>query len=136
MDRVGGMFDIELCEPRRIVLVRFRGQVTEADFTNLDRLAAEQRGKAVAFDCIYDMTGIENFDLETSFVARRGDLPQPYADHERIYAVANADLKLLLRLYAAYQVSRGWKAPVIVASLAEALDRLGVGPGDFTKLSR
>ena len=125
------MFDIEICEPRRIVLVRFRGQVTEADFTELDRLAAEQRGKT-AFDCIYDMTGIEHFDLETSFVARRGELPQPYTNHERIYVVLNDDLKLLLRLYAAYQVAKGWKAPVIVASLAEAMTLLGVSPTDFT----
>jgi len=67
------MFDIEICEPRRVVLVRFRGQVTEADFTELDKLAAEQRGKSVAFDCIYDMANIENFDLETAFVARGGE---------------------------------------------------------------
>jgi hypothetical protein len=125
------MFDIDICEPRRIVLVRFRGQLTEADFVELDKLAAEQRGKR-AFDCIYDMTNIEQFDLATSFVARRGDLPQPFKDHERIYVVSNADLKLLVRLYAAYQVNKGWKAPVIVASASEAMSRLGVSPSDFS----
>jgi hypothetical protein len=125
------MFDIDICEPRRIVLVRFRGQLTEADFVELDKLAAEQRGKR-AFDCIYDMTNIEQFDLATSFVARRGDLPQPFKDHERIYVVSNADLKLLVRLYAAYQVNKGWKPPVIVASTSEAMSRLGVSPSDFS----
>jgi hypothetical protein len=124
------MFDIDICEPRRIVLVRFRGQLSEADFVELDRLAAELRGER-AFDCIYDMTNVEKFDLATSFVARRGDLPQTYKDHERIYVVSNADLKLLVRLYAAYQVNKGWKEPVIVASLCEAMSRLGVGPSDF-----
>lgn len=124
------MFDIDICEPRRIVLIRFRGQLTEADFAELDKLAAEQRGKR-AFDCIYDMTNIEQFDLATSFVAKRGDLPQPFKDHERIYVVSNDDLKLLVRLYAAYQASKGWKAPVIVASISEAMSRLGVSLSDF-----
>jgi hypothetical protein len=124
------MFDIDICERRQIVLVRFRGRLTEADFAELDKLAAQQRGKA-AFDCIYDMSNVEQFDLATSFVAKRGDLPQPYKDHERIYVVSNDDLKLLVRLYATYQANKGWKPPVIVASLSEAMRRLGVSPADF-----
>lgn len=127
------MFDIDVCEPRRVVLVRFRGQLTEADFVELDRLAAELRGER-AFDCIYDMTDIEKFDLATSFVARRGDPPQTYEDHERIYVVSNDDLKLLVRLYAAYQVNKGWKEPEIVASLGEAMSRLGVSQANFRRL--
>jgi hypothetical protein len=124
------MFDIDICEPRRIILVRFRGQLTEADFVELDRLGTELRGER-AFDCIYDMTDIKKFDLATSFVARRGDPPQTYEDHERIYVVSNDDLKLLVRLYAAYQVNKGWKEPVIVASLSEAMDKLDVSHSDF-----
>jgi hypothetical protein len=124
------MFDIDICEPRRIVLVRFRGELTEADFVELDRLAAELRGER-AFDCIYDMTTVEKSDLATSFVAKRGDLPQTYRDHERIYVVSNDDLRLLVRLYAAYQVNKGWKEPVIVASLSEAMSRLNVSHSDF-----
>jgi hypothetical protein len=127
------MFDIDICEPRQIVLVRFRGQLGEADFVELDRLAGELRGER-AFDCIYDMTDVEEFDLATSFVARRGDLPQTYRDHERLYVVSNADLKLLIRLYSAYQVNKGWKEPVIVASLDEAMRKLGVGPREFRRL--
>lgn len=127
------MFDIDICESRQIVLVRFRGQLTEADFVELDRLAAELRGER-AFDCIYDMTNIEKFDLATSFVASRGDLPQTYKDHERVYVVSNDDLRLLVRLYAAYQVNQGWREPMIVASLGEAMGGLGVSPSDFRRL--
>jgi hypothetical protein len=124
------MFDIDICEPRRIVLVRFRGQLTEADFAELDRLAAERRGEQ-SFDCIYDMTNVEKFDLATSFVAKRGDLPQTYKHHQRIYVVSNDDLRLLVRLYAAYQVNKGWKEPVVVARLSDAMDRLGISLSDF-----
>lgn len=124
------MFDIDICEARQVVLVRFRGRLTEADFVELDKLAAQQRGKT-AFDCSYDMSSVEQFDLATSFVAKRGDLPQPFKDRERIYVVSNDDLRLLVRLYAAYQANKGWKAPVIVASLSEAMNRLGVTLSDF-----
>lgn len=127
------MFDIDVCEARQIVLVRFRGQLTEADFVELDRLAAELRGGR-EFDCIYDMTDVEKIDLATSFVAKRGDLPQTYKGHERIYVVSNDDLRLLVRLYAAYQVNKGWKEPVIVTSLGEAMSKLGVSPSDFTPI--
>lgn len=45
--------------------------------------------------------------------------------------VAEPDLKLLARPYAADQASSGWRAPVIVETLEEALQRLGVAAADF-----
>lgn len=129
------MFDIEICEAREIVLVRFRGQLSEQDFTALDKLANEARAATAAYDCIYDMTNVERIDLATEFVAARGDVPQAYKDRERIYVVHEADLKLLVRLYAAYQSAQGWRAPAIVATLAEAMSRLGVAPSDFSPMA-
>ena len=127
------MFDVEICEPKKVVLVRFRGQLTENDFGALDQLATRTDGSA-GYDCIFDMTGVDEVDLATEFVARRGDLPQVFIDRERLYVVPQDDLKLLVRLYAAYQQSRGWRPPAVVATLAEALDRLGVAAVDFRPL--
>ena len=124
------MFDIGVCEAKQVALIRFSGELTESDFTQLDRLAADARGNA-GFDCIFDFTAVERVDLATEFVARRGDLPQAFKDRERIYVVPQADLKLLTRLYAAYQTAKGWRAPAIVATLDEALARLGVARSDF-----
>jgi len=45
--------------------------------------------------------------------------------------VPQDDLKLLTRLYAAYQTAKGWRSPSIVATLDEALARLGVAQSDF-----
>ena len=45
------------------------------------------------------------------------------------------DLKLLVKLYAAYQASKGWRPPVIVATLDEALARLGVTVAEFGRQS-
>ena len=70
------------------------------------------------------MTNVEKSHLATDFVSQRGELPQAFTDRERIYVVQQDDLKLLVKLYAAYQASRGWRPPVIVATLDEALARL------------
>jgi hypothetical protein len=124
------MFDIGICEAKQVVLIRFTGELTESDFARLDRMAADARGTA-EFDCIFDFTAVERIDIATEFVAKRGDLPQAFKDRERIYVVPQDDLKLLTRLYAAYQTAKGWRSPVIAATLDEALDRLGVVQSDF-----
>lgn len=129
------MFDIEICEPRHVILFRFRGELAEADFTALDALSRENKGSD-PFDCVFDMTHVDKVELATGFVSQRGELPQAFKDRERIYVVSQPDLKLLVRLYAAYQASKGWRAPVIVATLDEALQRLGVAPADFRPVSR
>jgi hypothetical protein len=98
-----------------------------------DRLASDTRGKA-AFDCIFDMTGVEKVELSTDFVVKRGDLPQAYKDRERIYVVPQDDLKLLVRFYAATQGAKGWKAPFVVGTLNEAFGMLSVKMSEFVPL--
>src|ERR1044072_2139807 len=73
--RRGVMFTVEVCEDRKVVLIRFHGQLTENDFAGLDKLASDTRGSP-SFDCIFDMTSVEKVELSTNFVVKRGDLPQ------------------------------------------------------------
>jgi hypothetical protein len=89
------------CEAKQVVLIRFSGELTESDFSGLDRMAGNARGRA-EFDCIFDFTAVEKLELATEFVAKRGELPQAFKDRERIDVVPQDDLKLLTRLYAAY----------------------------------
>jgi hypothetical protein len=124
------MFDVEVCTPKRVVLIRFRGELTAADFSALDAMGREMQG-GPPHDVIFDMTNVEKSQVATDFVSQRGELPQAFTDRERIYVVQHDDLKLLVRLYAAYQVSRGWRPPAIVATLEEALVRLGVTVTEF-----
>lgn len=124
------MFDIEICQSRHIVLVRFRGRLTEEDFRSLDVLAGQARG-ATEYDCIYDLTHVDRVDLAADFVAKRGSLPQAFKDRERIYVVPQDDLKLLVRLYASYQEAQGWRPPAIVETLDEALNKLSVALSEF-----
>ena len=124
------MFDVEVCAPKRVVLIRFRGELTAADFTALDAMGREMQG-GPPHDVIFDMTDVEKSTVATDFVSRRGELPQAFTDRERLYVVQHDDLRLLVKLYAAYQVSRGWRPPVIVDSLDEALARLGVSVTEF-----
>jgi hypothetical protein len=124
------MFDIEVCASRQVVLVRFHGMLGEDDFRSLDALASRARGTA-EYDCIFDLSQVERIDLATEFIAKRGSLPQAFRNRERIYVVPQDDLKLLTRLYAAYQETQGWRPPAIVESLDEALAMLGVERAAF-----
>ena len=124
------MFDIETCEERKIGLVRFYGQLTESDFDVLDAI-----GRAARDGPAYDMTGVEHAYLATEFVSKRGKLPQANPNRRRLYVVPQDDLKLLVRLYAAYQKAAGWPAPVVVDTLQAALDQLQVARTDFKPFS-
>ena len=127
------MFDIEICLPRKTILVRFRGQLNAADFAALDAIGRAKKDEG-PYDCIFDMTHVGETALSTEFVASRGDLPQAYKDRARIYVVPNPDLKLLVRLYAEYQASRGWRPPAVVDRLDEALAALDLCASDFRKV--
>jgi|SRR5580698_3011981 hypothetical protein len=124
------MFDIEVSERRRAVLIRFRGELSAADFIALDAMGRKMQG-GPPHDVIFDMTNVEKSEVATDFVSQRGELPQAFTDRERIYVVQHDDLKLLVKLYAAYQASRGWRPPVIVDTLDEALARLGATEMEF-----
>ena len=51
------MFDVEICESKRIVLIRFRGELTATDFTSLDALGREKQGGS-PYDVVFDMTNV------------------------------------------------------------------------------
>lgn len=124
------MFDIEVCDDRKVYLFRFHGPLTEADFVRLDALA-RARKDGPPHDCIFDMSGVDRVDMATEYVSRRGELPQAYDGRARIYVVPQEDLKLLVRLYAAYQASKGWRPPDIVETIEQAFVSLGVTRSDF-----
>lgn len=124
------MFDIDLCETKRISLVRFHGELSAQDFVELDRIARDS-AYAGGFHSIYDVTRVKVTTIVTDFVASRGQLPQTFKGFERYYVVPQHDLKLLVRLYIAYQVAKGEKPPVLVDTLEEALDKLGVRRSEF-----
>lgn len=65
------MFDFEINEARRVILVRFRGELSESDFAALDAEARNRRG-GEQYDCVFDLTDVEKIELATEFVSNRG----------------------------------------------------------------
>ena len=128
------MFDIAVCESPRIVLIRFTGVLAESDFAALE-VSARRTPAAEQYDCIFDYTGVHSVELATDFVSRHGDLPKAFSNRDRIYVVPHDDLKLLMRLYAAYQTAKGWREPAVVTELSAALARFGVSEADFRRLA-
>jgi hypothetical protein len=112
------------------VLIRFSGELGESQLATLDGMGKERQG-GPPFDVVLDMTAVDKADIATDFIARRGDRPPVFQDRDRIFVVPRDDLRLLIRLFAGYQFARGWRSPLVVESLAEALGHLGVTESDF-----
>ena len=128
------MFDVQVCPQRSVALFTFQGELGEADFLKLDAMAQEAQG-GPSYHLIFDMTAVEKSRLDTDLVARRGHLRPADPDRLRIYIAPQDDLKLLVRLYGAYQETNGWKPPVIVATREEAFERLQTTQADFKPVS-
>jgi hypothetical protein len=124
------MFEIAIHQTRRVALIRFDGEVAEQDLAALDNLAGQQPSNT-DFDTVIDLTRVTGSTLTTDLISRRGELPRAFKDRERIYVVQHPDLALLIRLYIGYQEAKGWKAPVLVDSLDEALERLQTRADEF-----
>ncbi len=124
------LFDIELNDARQVVLIRFRGELSERDFAGLDAIGGTMKA-GDRFDCIFDLSQVEKVELAAEFISKRGELPQVFTDRHRIYVVPQEDIKLLVRLYAAYQSAKGWRPPVVVGKLEQAFEMLGVVSSDF-----
>jgi hypothetical protein len=124
------VFDLEINEARRVILVRFQGELLEDDFAALDAAARNRQGDE-QYDCIFDLTDVVKTEVATEYVSKRGELPQIFKNRQRIYVVPQDDLKLLVRLYAAYQAAQGWRPPVVVEKCDQAFDILGVSASDF-----
>ena len=127
---LGCMYKIEVCPARQIVLIRFSGELDESQLASLDGMGKARQG-GPSFDVVFDMTAVDKADIATDFIAKRGDQPPVFPDRERIFVVPRDDLRLLIRLFAGYQFARGWRSPLVVETLAEALLHLGVTESDF-----
>jgi hypothetical protein len=131
------VFDLQVSEHREVLLIRFRGDIAESDFASLDGLAGRFAGRQ--YDCIVDLSDVAGtgmpLDMAAGFVARRGEIRQAFEGRKRLYVVPHHDLRLLTRLYASYQASKGWKEPEIFGTLDEAFARLGVSAADFLPLA-
>ncbi len=130
------MFDINICEAKRVSLVRFHGELSARDWAELDRLARTPAYDG-GFHSIYDFTEVKVNALITDFVAKRGERPQIFKGYERYYVVP-ADvqvLRRLVRMFIDFQKAQGEHPPILVDTLAEALERLGAGQPDFKRVA-
>jgi len=67
----------------------------------------------------------------SSISTRAAGSPKLFKDRQRLYVVPQPDLKLLVRLYAAYQQAIGSRPPTVVETLDEAFELLQVTAVDF-----
>jgi hypothetical protein len=89
------------------------------------------RKEIALYDCIFDLSQVQRVDLPQGFAADRAEIPQAFKDRERVYVVNRPELRGLIQRYAEGQAAKGWRAPRIVETRAEAFALLGVSSDDF-----
>jgi hypothetical protein len=124
------MFDLSINELRKVILCTFDEEMTADDFAMLDAIGRNRKEIAL-YDCIFDLTRVLRIDVPTNFADERAEIPQAFKDRERVYVVERPDVRDLVQRYADGQAAKGWRAPVIVATLVEAFTRLGVAAVEF-----
>ncbi len=124
------MFDLSINELRKVIICRFDEEMTTDDFAMLDEIGRTRKEIAL-YDCIFDLTHVLRMDLSQDFATERAEIPQAFKDRERVYIVNRPELRDLIQRYADGQAAKGWRAPRLVETRAEAFALLGVSSTDF-----
>lgn len=81
---------------------------------------------------IVDFTASPPGDIPTTLARERAAVPAPAPGRRRVHVAPGDHLYGMMRIYAAYQDDPGL---LIVRSLVQAYDALGVAAGDFEPLA-
>ncbi len=116
-------------EQHRTYLARFSGTLTPQDMAAFDVAVHACRALHGLTEAVVDFSDVASVDVTTEQFIARAKQPQIMTGQKRAL-VANGMLFGMMRLYGTYQSMAGLE-PMIVHSLAEAYEALGLPAGDF-----
>jgi hypothetical protein len=114
-------------------MVKFSSKMTEEDLNALDTaVVAFVRKEGATRGFLIDCTDVEDLDVPTGVFVRRGQRSvNVVSDQERVYVMPQPDLFGMGRMYGTYQRMAGKREPLVVKSLPEAFEALGLGEPKF-----
>lgn len=130
------MFDLQFNRTHEVSLARFHDRVSTRDLAEFDVTAMLLHAVEAPGDIVYDFSDAERVDIPLKVFADWAQRPQPWPERRIIFVAPRADVKALVRLFAAYQEVLGRKAPTIVDRLDVALDLLHCPRTGFRPVER
>ena len=118
-------------------MVKFSSRMTQEDLNNLDTaVVAFVRKEGATRGFLIDCTDVDDLAVPTSVFVRRGQRSaNVVSDQERVYVMPQPDLFGMGRMFGTYQRMAGKKEPLVVKSLLEAFEALGLSDPIFEPVS-
>jgi hypothetical protein len=125
------MLELLFDRRHRVLMARFSGTLTVADLAQSDVGGRAVLAREGAMRSILDFSAVGAIDVPSAEFAARGRRPAIVGSQRRIYVVPRPELFGLARMYATHQQLAGGTEPLLVVSLAAALDALGIADAAF-----
>jgi len=116
-----------------VLMVKFSQRMTQEDLHQLDSAVVafvKKEGQTRGF--LIDCTDVEDLAVPTGVFVRRGQRSaNVVSDQQRVYVMPQPDLFGMGRMFGTYQRMAGKKEPLVVKTLVEAFEALGLSDPMF-----
>lgn len=118
-------------------MVEFSQRMMQEDLHQLDSaVVAFVEKEGATRGLLIDCTDVEDLAVPTGVFVRRGQRSaNVVSDQERVYVMPQPDLFGMGRMYGAYQRMAGKKEPLVVKTLTEAFEALGLSDPMFEPIA-
>ena len=127
------MISLYVERKQSVLMVKFSQRMTQEDLHQLDSAVVafvKKEGPTRGF--LIDCTDVEDLAVPTGVFVRRGQRSaNVVSDQERVYVMPQPDLFGMGRMFGTYQRMAGKKEPLVVKTLTEAFEALGLSDPMF-----
>jgi len=122
------VFTLSVERKQSVLMVKFSSRMTQEDLNNLDTaVVAFVKKEGATRGFLIDCTDVDDLAVPTSVFVRRGRRSaNVVSDQERVYVMPQPDLFGMGRMFGTYQRMAGKKEPLVVKTLLEAFEALGL----------
>ncbi|GEP57517.1 hypothetical protein [Reyranella soli] len=130
------MFTIEFDRQHRVALLRFWNTFNSDDIQAIDEASAALVAAEGPAHFLFDFTSVSGIAMPDRAIRERGRRRQLCPGYQRVVVARHPEIVGLYRLFGAVQSRIGSVPPVVVPTVADALDRLDVRNPDFRLFRR
>jgi hypothetical protein len=122
------VFTLSVDRKQSVLMVKFSSRMTQEDLNQLDTaVVAFVKKEGATRGFLIDCTDVEDLAVPTGVFVRRGQRSaNVVSDQERVYVMPQPDLFGMGRMFGTYQRMVGKKEPLVVKTLLEAFEALGL----------
>jgi hypothetical protein len=127
-------FELSFDANRRVLLIWFGRRVMRDDLTAMQSAVRRFVEREGACDAIIDFSSVEGGDVPCEFLAALARRKPVLSGHRRVIVTSTAVVYGLNRMFGTHQNAATGEAPIVVRTLKEAHEALGVTEPEFRRV--